>query len=565
MSLPSPSSVGLGGQRKIGGLTFQVVQGTNGQLAWDAITTGTHGARIETLEDGSIQQMTVAQAQASALQVGQYVRLIDRELGLFKVTNDVANTYDIIDIGGNSLTYVYLNGVVHLDHLQTYDSGTTACDGAITRAKAIMSLAGGELVFRRHGSYRIESAHAINSNYLTINVNDAELTRTVTATSGFMFHWALNNNTEGGGIHSGNIYGVRNPDSGNGGVAFGTDVNYANFYNAYDLRLQRWGQYGFAAYNGSNWHIRNIRVLEHGHNETAISSCIGFNIFPRLSSANGRLSDIHSVIASDTIANCAAMKIQTHRNLQGNQLFAQGGSEITLSIDSITGKLTNLTARAQSGTSAGRPGVAVISRSSAHNFVGAYTIDGLDCDDLGFGLSMVIGAGLTTDTFPVLSNCTLKNIACRHFQVLNRSSWQSCNFENITASGTFRLDHAQASVIVPTIGISNNFYKNCSGATFEVAGSNSEFTDCMCRELVTLLINGDDNTLNSMSSINATGNGITVNGNRNVFANLLSSKATGRTIWVQAGDANVFHGLTVGGVVMLDNGTNTDTTGLTQV
>lgn len=50
MSLPSPESVGLGGQRTIGGLTFQVVAGANGQLAWDAVTTGTHGPRLEVLE-----------------------------------------------------------------------------------------------------------------------------------------------------------------------------------------------------------------------------------------------------------------------------------------------------------------------------------------------------------------------------------------------------------------------------------------------------------------------------------------------------------------------------------
>ena len=50
MSLPSPESVGLGGQRTVGGLTYQVVSGTGGQLAWDAITTGTHGRRLEVLE-----------------------------------------------------------------------------------------------------------------------------------------------------------------------------------------------------------------------------------------------------------------------------------------------------------------------------------------------------------------------------------------------------------------------------------------------------------------------------------------------------------------------------------
>ena len=50
MGLPSPESVGLGGQRTVNGLTYQVVAGTQGQLAWDAVTTGTHGRRLEVLE-----------------------------------------------------------------------------------------------------------------------------------------------------------------------------------------------------------------------------------------------------------------------------------------------------------------------------------------------------------------------------------------------------------------------------------------------------------------------------------------------------------------------------------
>ncbi len=79
MSLPSPESVGLGGQRTVNGLTYQVVSGANGILVWDAVTTGTHGRRLEALEEGSALFMTVSEARGSNLRVGQTVVLVERD------------------------------------------------------------------------------------------------------------------------------------------------------------------------------------------------------------------------------------------------------------------------------------------------------------------------------------------------------------------------------------------------------------------------------------------------------------------------------------------------------
>lgn len=55
MSLPAPGTVGLGGTRTISGLTYQVISGANGSLAWGAVTTGTHGVRLQALEESSAE------------------------------------------------------------------------------------------------------------------------------------------------------------------------------------------------------------------------------------------------------------------------------------------------------------------------------------------------------------------------------------------------------------------------------------------------------------------------------------------------------------------------------
>lgn len=77
MSLPSPESVGLGGQRTTGGLTYQVVAGSQGQLAWDAVTTGTHGRRIEALEG-----LTSEEAVRAALDAGDSTIVLGNNLTL---------------------------------------------------------------------------------------------------------------------------------------------------------------------------------------------------------------------------------------------------------------------------------------------------------------------------------------------------------------------------------------------------------------------------------------------------------------------------------------------------
>ena len=121
MSLPSPESVGLGGTRTTGGLTYQVVAGVNGTLAWGAVTTGTHGGRIQALEEGSSLEMTLAQAQEKDLQLGQRIRLTDY----------ADAPYEVVDVSDNSRFSLPLNASqkLRIDLLVEYTLEMFGADG----------------------------------------------------------------------------------------------------------------------------------------------------------------------------------------------------------------------------------------------------------------------------------------------------------------------------------------------------------------------------------------------------------------------------------------------------
>jgi hypothetical protein len=415
---------------------------------------------------------------------------------------------------------------------------------------------------RVSGSYIYNKARDIDYDYVTICGTDKEkdkIIRTDVAVSGFTFFWAANNDTEGGGLHDITLSGVTNPDTGNAGVSFGGSVHYANSWTANNVDCESFGQFGFGISNGNNWSCSNIRVTDHGHTTTAISSCIGFYVFPRLVSSGGILNNISSEISVDSTANSAAMKLQVHANLTGENFFAKGGTEQCVSIDAISGVLSKITARAVTSNA----GLAFGNFNNAHAFRGEFIIDGIDCDDSGFSQSLVIPSQLPSDTEPKLRNCTIRNVKAKDFRVLNRSAWQGCTFDNVECSGVFRLDHALAGVIVNTVAITGNKYSACSGAlALNMKGDSSTYSAVYGKASS---LRGDNNTVNGWTDAGSGDNAVVINGDDNVLAGVLSRDAVGRKIWIQTGDANVFQGLTVNGLALLDNGTNTNITGLTQV
>lgn len=119
------------------------------------------GLRDE-LDDRAIY-LTLAEAQASNLKVGQYVKLTDRG-GEWIVSTDTPNTFDILDLGsGLSLKYTPTNGVVHLSHLGFSEAATAASNRqAFERAKTLSKFITGT-----KGEYNLDYLVLDTDLYLT--------------------------------------------------------------------------------------------------------------------------------------------------------------------------------------------------------------------------------------------------------------------------------------------------------------------------------------------------------------------------------------------------------------
>lgn len=387
--------------------------------------------------------------------------------------------------------------------------------------------------------------------------------RTNTSISLFMFQWASANDTNGGGLLNCELIGVRNPTTGNGAIAFGGAVHYANGYQFKNVVIRRWGQYGAGIYNGNDWDIDRIWVFEHGHTATAISSCMGFNVFPKLTSSNGKLRNIYSVIGSGSLANSAAIKLEQHQNLDAEHIYANGGTEMTCSLSAIGGRVAHVKCVAQGAF----PGLILSSRDPSYpTTVGKFTLEDVDCDDPGFNVSLVIASGAGTE--PRLEGCKLKNIRAALFRVNNESSYKDCEFHNVRCSLGFRLDHVAAGVTSPTVAVTGNKFLDCSGQTFEYLGNNSLIANCVdVSGSIGASIRGSDNVVKSLHSQAASGNGLTINGSRNYVFDLSVSKSGNANVFVQSGDGNVIHGVSHAPATshVSNSGTNTDITALVQI
>jgi len=436
---------------------------------------------------------------------------------------------------------------------------------AVADLKAMLSGLGGGVITGL-GRYYVEGQIEIDEDDSFIIGGGQEITvfeRTDTATSGFMFQWAANNNTEGGGLARCTLKGVRNPDTGNGGVAFGTNVNFANRWVSFDVNCDSWGQYGYAIYNGNDWKCSGIRVENHGHTETAISSCIGFNVYPKIESSDGVLHDAWSEIAADSIANSAAMKIQTHRNLGATKLFARGGTELCFELDSITGTVDGVTARAVTSDA----GVIVRAAKTAHSFIGEWSLRNVDCRDSGFKVSFAIGGQSSGATDPSLKNCTIESVRCEDFRCFDRSSWQDSSFIDIDCSGVFRIDHGAASVLPPELPITGNYFRDVRAkVSFDAPDTDSEFINCGNTGGVNFYLSGDNNRGHGNYSHDAGSNGIRLAGSGNILLFTGSINAAASTLRFESGaDNNVVQGYSVGNSTVTDNGAGNDVTQFTAI
>ncbi len=108
--------------------------------------------------------LTLAQAQASDLRVGQYVRIVDRGMSLFVVrpVGMVTNGYDVVGIsGGLSLEYV-VNGPVDPLHLGCIGDGITDNSAPLQRALDLAER--GEIKFTGDNTFYIADNVDVRSN-----------------------------------------------------------------------------------------------------------------------------------------------------------------------------------------------------------------------------------------------------------------------------------------------------------------------------------------------------------------------------------------------------------------
>lgn len=435
-------------------------------------------------------------------------------------------------------------------------------------ARDFLTTIGGGVI-RASGRYLVDSGNLeIDSDNILIDGYGPGKTifERTSVQTGFAFWWARNTETNGGGLKNCELIGTTTNLSGNGGVAFGYDsgqtFNKANGWLLMNVVARRWSQYGVGINSGDGWLARDVRVLEHGVTSGNMASCIAFYVYPKSASANGKLHNIHAEIsaASEAVSNGAAMKLQTHSNLQAEMLYAKGGAEQCVSIDSISGMVRNLTARANGS----KPGVAVLNYNPAHSFTGKFVLDGVDCNDPLFSVSLLIAAAAAGETTPRLKGVTIKNVRCALVRVNARSAWQDCTFENFYCTAAFRLDHVTAGVEPPELPITGNKYSNIYAQSIEIRGDSSEILDCASTGNQFILV-GSNNTADNIRSIKSAGNGIAVEGSNNTVTNLLSRSAVGRKLWIKSGDANIFQGVAIGGVAILNSGTNTNTTNVVQL
>lgn len=427
----------------------------------------------------------------------------------------------------------------------------------LTSAIEAANMMGGNTI-NISGHYRVEKTIGINYDNIFIVGDSPEntvLERTDPSVPGFMVHFGKDNETNGGGIKNITLRGVTNPTTGNGGLSFGTAEHYSNGWIADNIVCDSWGQYGVGIHNGNSWRCTNTTVLNHGKTSEYISSCMGFYVFPRMISSYGVIDNIYSEISEASVANTAAIKLQTHQEADFRNIYAKGGTEECIVIDSVGGIISNVTARSVTRS----PGIAIGNYSSVHEFRGRFVLDGVDCNDSNFTRSIVIASNTQDDVTPKLYECVIRNVKCFDFAINNRTSWRNCIFENIWCASGFFFDHESLSVLPPNIPIQNNRYSNIFTANCSLSGNRDHVSNVDVRYSSQSLYRGNGSKINGWTAEGMLSNSFTLRGDNNSVANLLVTGSQGRVLWVAEGENNFISGVGRGSTV-LDNGTNTNLT-----
>lgn len=300
--------------------------------------------------------------------------------------------------------------------------------GGVTDARAVwqvainaVAAAGGGTLTGNGQTYAIDSANGLVVNGNNVFIENVTFVRTNSANTGWTLRFATTQDTLGGGVRDAVFVGLptlaacAGLSMGGGGTGF-----RASNYALDNIEARSHGQYGVGIGNGDDWKISNIRVLDHGLTVGAISSCMGFYLFPSGStvSSGGQLNNVYSEISAASQANAsanhAAIKLQMHNQLTANGLIGIGGSEMCLSVDSIGGTISNVVLTPQGNNS----GLSVGNQNVAHSHSGqVFTIDSVEI--LGSGTNSLTIVGLAPLTVASVDTVDSTITSAAHGLVIN--------------------------------------------------------------------------------------------------------------------------------------------------
>lgn len=484
--------------------------------------------------DATYVRVPLDRILAGAFPRSSYFRSADRFLPNEK--EDAAN-------GG----YWLLNEPVVTPHMLGATFGADATR-AIRDVMAYLASRGGG---RMDG---LGETYLMNSGGVEVSGDDILLEnfvfRRTSAVPGWMVRFAHEKDTEGGGVRNARFVGVPTTANGNGGLLFGSTSHRASRWVAENITFEGFSQYGMGVAAGDEWQVDAVRILDHGLTEGAISSCIGFWVFPRLPSRGGQISNVHSEVSpacmANSSANSAAIKLQTHRDLRADRLTAIGGSEEAMAIDSVSGHITGVTVRAQ-GRNAG---LAIGNHNRAHSFSGqAFTLDGFDARTIEGSPSQnnfVISGG--EDGAYKLTGCTIRNGRGGGAGYLARSAVRDCTFENLVFED-IRFDSVSRGFPGNSAPSRNNRYVDVvarggalTGVLF-IEAEESMFNRCGVSAaegdtVGTFQLRGSRNVVESAFADRVAGNAVTVIGDSNHFKALALGSVSGRSVWMQRGSDN---------------------------
>lgn len=304
------------------------------------------------------------------------------------------------------------NNCFYLTRWATGD-GSTDDSAKVQAAIDAVGASGGGIIDGSGKTYIMNTTGAV-VNYDNVFLRNFTFKRTSTVT-GWLLRFATTANTTGGGVINGRFVGLPTVAGGMAGLGFGVATNYsANEVVCENVTADSFSQYGVGFAYASGFRASNIRVINHGLTTGVIGSCIGFYVFPNTASSGGMVRGVYSEISAacqaNTSANAAAVKLQCHKGLIASDIHGIGGSEECISIDSVSGRISNIIAEVQGNNT----GVAVGNCNPAHSFSGqTFEIDGLTITGgtSGYNLTMsgdpaksITSIDTGTDTITITSH-----------------------------------------------------------------------------------------------------------------------------------------------------------------